>query len=80
MSYLAELVTTVTRDGFTLWGSLRRPPAGSSSGTGLDVVILHHGIGGKFYGSAMFDRISAYWLAAGAAVLQIGRASCRERV
>ncbi len=71
MSYIAEFVTTMTRDGVTLAGTLRRPPTGKDSQIDADVVILHHGVGGKFYGSAMFDAVSEHLLAAGCAVLRV---------
>jgi len=71
MSYLAELVTAETRDGVRLEGSLRRPAAGAANQLGIDVMIMHHGIGGNFYRSVMFDYLSEALLAAGCAPLRV---------
>jgi len=70
MSYTAEFVTADTADGVCLEGTLRRPPGGRPSELGVDVMVMHHGIGGNFYRSTMFDRISESLLAAGCAVLR----------
>src|SRR5438067_9291629 len=68
MSYTADFVTTETTDGLTLAGTLRG--ASRASEIGVDVMIMHHGVGGNFYRSAMFDRVSDFLLGAGCAVLR----------
>src|SRR5256885_10306075 len=71
MRYTAELVTTTTSDGVTLAGTLRRPPELHPSTIGVDLMILHHGVGGNFYRSTLFDRLSEHLLNAGCAVLRV---------
>ena len=53
-----ELVNVTTRDGLRLDGLWRKPEAGISSRLGVDVVVLHHGVGGNFYGAGMFEGFS----------------------
>ena len=46
-----DLVDVKTRDGVRLDGILREPVS-TPSRLGVDVVILHHGVGGNFYDPA----------------------------
>ncbi len=53
---IVDLVNVTTRDGVRLDGTWRKPPLEHASQLWVDVVIFHHGVGGNFYGSGMFDR------------------------
>ncbi len=65
-----ELVNVETSDGVRLDGALRRPPHGEEPRLGLDLVICHHGLGGRFYGPSFFDGAGDRLLAEGCAVLR----------
>ena len=65
---LVDLVSVETRDKVRLDGILRRP-AVSPSQLGVDLVILHHGVGGNFYDAGMFAEYSDALLEKGCAVL-----------
>jgi pimeloyl-ACP methyl ester carboxylesterase len=67
-----ELVNVQTEDGVRLDGSFRAPSqAESAPRFGLDLVICHHGVGGKFYGASFFDDMADALLAGGTAVLRV---------
>ncbi|PKB82377.1 MAG: hypothetical protein BZY88_04715 [SAR202 cluster bacterium Io17-Chloro-G9] len=66
-----ELVNVTTRDGLRLDGLWRKPDAGISSRLGVDLVVLHHGVGGNFYGAGMFEGFSEALLEQGCAVLRV---------
>ena len=67
---LVDLVSVETRDKVRLDGILRRP-AVSPSQLGVDLVILHHGVGGNFYDAGMFAEYSDALLEKGCAVLRV---------
>ena len=66
-----NLVNVKTRDGLRLDGIWRKPETGQSSLLGVDVVVLHHGVGGNFYGAGMFEEDSDALLEKGCAVLRV---------
>lgn len=68
---IADLVHVKTRDGIRLDGTFRTPSGPHASGLGVDMVILHHGVGGNFYNPGMFDQYSDALLARGCAVLRV---------
>jgi pimeloyl-ACP methyl ester carboxylesterase len=65
-----ELVRVTTADGYLLDGALRKAPAGSPA-SDIDLVILHHGVGGNFYNPSFFETISDRLLALGVSVLRV---------
>jgi pimeloyl-ACP methyl ester carboxylesterase len=68
---IADLVHVKTRDGIRLDGTFRAPSRPHASRLGVDVVILHHGVGGNFYNPGMFDQYSDALLDRGCAVLRV---------
>lgn len=66
-----ELVHVDAADGVRLDGTLRRPRPGIASTVGADAVILHHGVGGKFYGASFYEPIGDAFLSQGCAVLRV---------
>src|SRR5919197_3640766 len=68
---VVDLVNVTTRDGIRLDGTWRKPSGPRASQLGVDVVILHHGVGGNFYSPGMFDQYSDALLARGCAVLRV---------
>lgn len=68
---MVDLVNVRTRDGLRLDGIWRKPIQEQGSQLGVDVVILHHGVGGNFYQPGMFDEYSEALLARGCAVLRV---------
>jgi pimeloyl-ACP methyl ester carboxylesterase len=68
---LVDLVSAQTRDGVRLDGTFRKPAQEQASQLGVDVVILHHGVGGNFYHPGMFDAYSDALLDVGCAVLRV---------
>ena len=68
---IVDLVNVETRDGIRLDGIWRKPSPENASQLGIDMVILHHGIGGNFYGPGMFDEYSDALLEKGCAVLRV---------
>ena len=54
---IVDLVQVTTRDGIRLDGTWRQPPLGHAAQLGVDVVILHHGVGGNFYSPGMFEQM-----------------------
>lgn len=65
---LVELVRAKTSDGLRLDGSLALPVGDSEW---IDAVILLHGVGGSFFGGAMFEPLSNRLLELGIAVLRV---------
>ena len=68
---LVDLVSVQTQDGVRLDGTFRKPAQEPASQLGVDVVILHHGVGGNFYHPGMFDAFSDALLDMGCAVLRV---------
>ncbi len=68
---IVDLVHVTTRDGVRLDGTWRQPPVGHTAQLGVDVVILHHGVGGNFYSPGMFEQYSEALLEQGCAVLRV---------
>jgi dienelactone hydrolase len=68
---VVDLVNVTTRDGIRLDGVFRVPSRQNTSRLGVDVVILHHGVGGNFYNPGMFDQYSDALLERGCAVLRV---------
>src|SRR6266496_2249543 len=66
-----ELVRVTTTDGVHLAGMLRQPVASGVSALPIDVVILHHGVGGNFYNPGFIDRMAQQFLDRGCAVLRV---------
>lgn len=64
-----ELISVETSDGVTLDGSLRLP-ASQASDLPVDIVIMHHGIGGNFYRAYFFEAMAEQLLARGCAVIR----------
>jgi hypothetical protein len=48
---MVDLVNVTTPDGMRLDGTWRMPAVQRASQLGVDVVILHHGVGGNFCGA-----------------------------
>jgi pimeloyl-ACP methyl ester carboxylesterase len=67
---IVDLVHVTTRDGVRLDGTWRQPVPGQVAQLGVDVVILHHGVGGNFYSPGMFEQYSDALLERGCAVLR----------
>ena len=65
-----ELVHSTTGDNVPLDGYLRTPSGVSRRGP-LDLVICHHGVGGKFYNPSFFDRVGDTLIERGCAVLRV---------
>lgn len=68
---LVELVRATTSDGLRLDGALARPTASPTAKASLDVALLLHGVGGSFFGGAMFEPLTARLLELGIAVLRV---------
>jgi pimeloyl-ACP methyl ester carboxylesterase len=68
---IVDLVHVQTRDGIRLDGTWRKPLLAQAAQLGVDVVILHHGVGGNFYHPGMFDQYSDALLERGCAVLRV---------
>ena len=68
---MVDLVNVTTRDGIRLDGTWRKPSVQRASQLGVDVVILHHGVGGNFYSPGMFEQYSDALLEQGCAVLRV---------
>jgi hypothetical protein len=65
-----ELVRVTTADGYLLDGALRRA-SGEARASDIDLVIMHHGVGGNFYNPSFFDTIGDRLLALGCSVLRV---------
>ncbi len=68
---IVDLVNVTTRDGIRLDGTWRKPSVQRAPQLGVDVVILHHGVGGNFYSPGMFEQYSDALLEQGCAVLRV---------
>jgi len=68
---LVELVRTKTSDGLRLDGSLARPVVKPTEPPFVDAAILLHGVGGSFFGGAMFEPLSNRLLEFGVAVVRV---------
>ena len=66
---IVDLVHVTTRDGVRLDGTWRQ--SGQAAQLGVDVVLLHHGVGGNFYSPGMFEQYSEALLERGCAVLRV---------
>jgi hypothetical protein len=68
---MVDLVNVTTRDGIRLDGTWRKPPVRRASQRGVEVVSLHHGVGGNFYSPGMFEQYSDALLEQGCAVVRV---------
>ena len=68
---IVDLVHVQTRDEVRLDGIWRKPSQETISQLDVDVVILHHGVGGNFYHPGMFDVFGDALLEQGCAVLRV---------
>ena len=66
-----ELVRVTTTDGVRLEGVRRQPYTDDASTLPIDVVILHHGVGGNFYNPGFIDVMAERFLERGCAVLRV---------
>ncbi|HLH21922.1 MAG TPA: alpha/beta fold hydrolase [Chloroflexota bacterium] len=66
-----ELVRTTAADGVPLVGALRVPAPGAEPWLPVDVMIMHHGVGGNFYNAHFQDRMGEALLERGCAVLRV---------
>lgn len=64
-----EIVTVETADGVSLDGILARPADLGTSRLPIDIVIMHHGVGGRFYHHRVFEPLSTHILDHGCTVL-----------
>lgn len=68
---LVDLLTVKTSDGVALDGVLRVPPSGARNVLPVDIVIMHHGVGGNFYRESFQDAIGEEFLQRGCTVLRV---------
>jgi alpha-beta hydrolase superfamily lysophospholipase len=66
-----ELVRVTTSDGVHLAGLLRQPASSGASTLPIDVIVLHHGVGGNFYNPGFIDRMAEQFLNCGCAVMRV---------
>lgn len=66
-----ELVNARTRDGVRLDGVWHTPEASAGTGLPVDVMLLHHGVGGNFYGSGPFESFVPWLLESGCATMRV---------
>jgi len=66
-----DLITIKASDGVQLDGVLRTPAAGTSLSLPVDIVIMHHGVGGNFYRDSFQDLLAQKFLERGCAVLRV---------
>jgi dipeptidyl aminopeptidase/acylaminoacyl peptidase len=67
-----ELISVKTSDGVLLDGALRIPETKPvRNGLPVDIVILHHGVGGSFYKASFHDEMGDRLLERGCAVLRV---------
>lgn len=66
---IVDLVSASAEDGLRLDGALHEPVSQSSGPLPAEAFIFLHGVGGNFYGGAMFGAITPAFLEAGTAVL-----------
>jgi pimeloyl-ACP methyl ester carboxylesterase len=67
---LVDIVSVETRDGVKLHGGHRIAADGTANDLPIDVLVMHHGVAGNFYGSDMFDDLSDLIVADGCAVIR----------
>ena len=65
-----ELVSVETGDGVHLDGVWQEPSTSGASRLGVDAVVMHHGVGGNFYTTPLFNQMSQWLLEHGCAVLR----------
>ncbi len=68
---LVELVRTTTRDGLRLDGALSVPPDNQTLDVAVDAFVFLHGVGGTFYGGALFQSLETSFLNLGTAVVRV---------
>ncbi len=68
---IVNLVNVQTSDGLRLDGIWRKPPQANASQLGVDLVILHHGLSGNFYGAGMFEEYTDALVEKGCAVMRV---------
>ena len=68
---LVDLVTVKAADGVSLDGVLRLPDIEAELSLPVDIVIVHHGVGGNFYRESFQDLIAEKFLERGCAVLRV---------
>ena len=66
-----EIVSVRAADGVRLDGMHRKPEASARNGLPVDVMVLHHGVGGNFYGSSPFESFAPRLLENGCATLRV---------
>ena len=66
-----ELVNVRARDGVRLDGMWRTPEPSAGNGLPVDVMVLHHGVGGNFYGSSPFESFAPKLLENGCATIRV---------
>jgi dienelactone hydrolase len=66
-----ELVSVRTTDGVRLDGSWQRPSSPGRSEFPVDVMLLHHGVAGNFYGPSPFDDFAPWLAKAGCAAIRV---------
>ena len=66
-----DLITIKASDGVQLDGVLRTPASGTSNSLPVDIVIMHHGVGGNFYRDSFQDLLALKFLERGCAVLRV---------
>ena len=71
VTMLVDLVQVETVDGVRLDGALRTPRTATASALGVDMMIMHHGVGDNFYHSSLFDDYSDALVERGCAVLRV---------
>jgi pimeloyl-ACP methyl ester carboxylesterase len=67
---LVDIVSVETKDGVKLHGSHRTPAEGAPNDLPIDVLVMHHGVAGNFYGSDLFDDLSDLMVGDGIAVIR----------
>jgi dienelactone hydrolase len=67
---LVDIVSVETKDGVKLHGSHRVPAEGATNDLPIDVLVMHHGVAGNFYGSDLFDDLSDLIVGDGIAVIR----------
>jgi pimeloyl-ACP methyl ester carboxylesterase len=68
---LVELVRTTTKDGLRLDGALSVPVDNETLGVAVDAFVFLHGVGGSFYGGALFQKLQSAFLKLGSAVVRV---------
>jgi pimeloyl-ACP methyl ester carboxylesterase len=66
-----DLITIKASDGVQLDGVLRTPASGTALTLPVDIVIMHHGVGGNFYRDSFQDLLAPKFLERGCAVLRV---------